>query len=143
MINVTRLNGPAFALNPDLIERIEATPDTVIHLVGGTNYVVVESVEEIVARVRVNATLDLQFDSGTGADGAVNILYRDRSPEERAELTADYKERFANPYSAAERGYVDDVIDPRETRRVLVRSLSMLRTKREQLPSRKHGNVPL
>jgi len=52
MINVTRLNGPAFALNPDLIERIEATPDTVIHLVGGTNYVVVESVEDIVARVR-------------------------------------------------------------------------------------------
>ena len=52
MINVTRLNGPAFALNPDLIERIEATPDTVIHLVGGTNYVVVETVEEIVARVR-------------------------------------------------------------------------------------------
>ena len=52
MINVTRLNGPAFALNPDLIERVEATPDTVIHLVGGTNYVVVESVEEIVARVR-------------------------------------------------------------------------------------------
>ena len=52
MINVTRLNGPAFALNPDLIERIEATPDTVIHLVGGTNYVVVETVEEIVQRVR-------------------------------------------------------------------------------------------
>ena len=48
MITVTRLNGPAFALNPDLIERIEETPDTVIHLVGGTNYVVVESVEEIV-----------------------------------------------------------------------------------------------
>jgi flagellar protein FlbD len=52
MITVTRLNGPAFALNPDLIERIEATPDTVIHLVGGTNYVVVETVDEIVARVR-------------------------------------------------------------------------------------------
>jgi len=52
MITVTRLNGPAFALNPDLIERIEASPDTVIHLVGGTNYVVVESVEEIIARVR-------------------------------------------------------------------------------------------
>ncbi len=48
MITVTRLNGPAFALNPDLIERIEATPDTVIHLVGGTNYVVVESVDEII-----------------------------------------------------------------------------------------------
>jgi flagellar protein FlbD len=52
MINVTRLNGPAFALNPDLIERIEASPDTVIHLVGGTNYVVVETVDEIVALVR-------------------------------------------------------------------------------------------
>ena len=52
MITVTRLNGPAFALNPDLIERIEATPDTVITLVGGTNYVVVESVDELVARVR-------------------------------------------------------------------------------------------
>ncbi len=52
MIEVTRLNGPAFALNADLIERVEATPDTVIHLVGGTTYVVAESVEEIVARVR-------------------------------------------------------------------------------------------
>jgi len=52
MINVTRLNGPSFALNPDHIERIEATPDTVIHLVGGTNYVVVETVDEIVQRVR-------------------------------------------------------------------------------------------
>ncbi|HET9729620.1 MAG TPA: flagellar FlbD family protein [Acidimicrobiia bacterium] len=52
MIHVTRLNGPAFALNPDLIERIEATPDTVIHLVDGGTYVVQESVDEIVARVR-------------------------------------------------------------------------------------------
>jgi flagellar protein FlbD len=52
MITVTRLNGPAFALNPDLIERIEATPDTVVHLVSGANYVVRESVEEIIARVR-------------------------------------------------------------------------------------------
>jgi flagellar protein FlbD len=52
MITVTRLNGPAFALNPDLIERVEATPDTVIHLVGGTNYVVVETVDEIIMRVR-------------------------------------------------------------------------------------------
>jgi flagellar protein FlbD len=52
MITVTRLNGPSFALNPDLIERVEATPDTVIHLVGGTNYLVVESVEEIITRIR-------------------------------------------------------------------------------------------
>jgi flagellar protein FlbD len=52
MITVTRLNGGEFALNPDLIERVEATPDTIIHLVGGSDYVVRESVDEIVARVR-------------------------------------------------------------------------------------------
>jgi flagellar protein FlbD len=52
MITVTRLNGPAFWLNPDLIERIEATPDTVVHLVGGTDYVITESVDEVIARVR-------------------------------------------------------------------------------------------
>jgi flagellar protein FlbD len=52
VITVTRLNGPPFALNPDLIERVEATPDTVVHLVDGTTYVVTESVEEIIARVR-------------------------------------------------------------------------------------------
>jgi flagellar protein FlbD len=52
MITVTRLNGPAFALNPDLIERIEETPDTVVHLVDGNTYVVRESVDELVARIR-------------------------------------------------------------------------------------------
>jgi flagellar protein FlbD len=52
MITVTRLNGPAFTLNPDLIERIEATPDTVLHLVGGSDYVIRESVDEVVARIR-------------------------------------------------------------------------------------------
>jgi propionyl-CoA carboxylase beta chain len=84
-----------------------------------------------------------------GAPGAVNLIFRKEletaEDEEgrRAELIDEYTERFANPYIAAERGYVDDVIDPRDTRRVLVRSLSMLRTKREQTPSRKHGNVPL
>ncbi|MEX2257040.1 MAG: acyl-CoA carboxylase subunit beta [Acidimicrobiia bacterium] len=84
-----------------------------------------------------------------GPQGAVNIIFRkeiesaDDADGRRAELIEEYTERFANPYIAAERGYVDDVIDPRETRRVLVRSLEMLRTKREQVPSRKHGNVPL
>ena len=84
-----------------------------------------------------------------GAPGAVNLIHRkeletaDDQDTRRAELITEYEERFANPYVAAERGYVDDVIDPRETRRVLTRSLAMLRTKREQLPSRKHGNVPL
>jgi acetyl-CoA carboxylase carboxyltransferase component len=84
-----------------------------------------------------------------GASGGVNIIFRREievapDPEaRRAELMLEYEDRFLNPYQAAERGYVDDVIDPRETRRVLSRSLAMLRTKREQMPSRKHGNVPL
>ena len=84
-----------------------------------------------------------------GPQGAVNIIFRkeiEAAPDtevRRAELIEEYTERFANPYNAAERGYVDDVIDPRETRRVLARSLEMLRTKKEQLPQRKHGNMPL
>jgi propionyl-CoA carboxylase beta chain len=84
-----------------------------------------------------------------GPQGAVGIIFRKEIEAasdpvaRRAELIEEYTERFANPYIAAERGYVDDVIDPRETRRVLVRSLEMLRTKKEQLPQRKHGNVPL
>ena len=78
-----------------------------------------------------------------GPDGAVNIIYRDRAPEERAELIADYKERFANPYTAAERGYVDEVIEPRRTRPVLIDALETALTKREPRPQRKHGNIPL
>ena len=76
-----------------------------------------------------------------GPQGAVNLIFRkeietaDDPEARRAELIEEYTERFANPYIAAERGYVDDVIDPRETRRVLVRSLEMLRTKQEQLPA--------
>jgi acetyl-CoA carboxylase carboxyltransferase component len=83
------------------------------------------------------------------ANGAANIIFRreiesaEDKVAKRAELVEQYRERFANPYNAGERGYVDDVIDPRETRRVLVESLEMLRTKKEKLPQRKHGNVPL
>jgi acetyl-CoA carboxylase carboxyltransferase component len=61
----------------------------------------------------------------------------------RAELVEEYTERFANPYIAAERGLVDDVIDPAETRVKVIAGLEMLRSKREELPKRKHGNVPL
>jgi acetyl-CoA carboxylase carboxyltransferase component len=83
------------------------------------------------------------------ANGAANIIFRreidaaDDPVTKKAELVEQYRERFANPYNAGERGYVDDVIDPRDTRRVLVESLEMLRSKKEQLPQRKHGNVPL
>jgi acetyl-CoA carboxylase carboxyltransferase component len=84
-----------------------------------------------------------------GPQGAVNIIFRkeleaaDDPETRRVELVEEYTERFANPYVAAERGYVDDVIDPADTRAVLCRSLAMLRTKQEKLPQRKHGNVPL
>ena len=84
-----------------------------------------------------------------GPDGAVNIVFRQElegaadAEARRAELIADYKERFANPYSAAERGYVDDVIEPRQTRPYLVRALEATLTKREPAPKRKHGNIPL
>jgi propionyl-CoA carboxylase beta chain len=84
-----------------------------------------------------------------GPEGAVNIVFRreladaDDPEESRAELIADYRERFANPYVAAERGYVDDVIEPRRTRPVLVSALETALTKHEQRPRRKHGNIPL
>ena len=84
-----------------------------------------------------------------GPQGAVEILYRRElaaaadPPARRAELVEEYTERYANPYVAAERGYVDDVISPADTRKVLVRSLAMLASKHEDLPHRKHGNVPL
>jgi propionyl-CoA carboxylase beta chain len=84
-----------------------------------------------------------------GAQGAANILYRREladaeDPEaKRKELVADYEDHFANPYIAAERGYVDGVIRPGSTRRELVRALRLLRTKRESLPPKKHGNIPL
>jgi acetyl-CoA carboxylase carboxyltransferase component len=84
-----------------------------------------------------------------GPEGAVNIIFRkdlekaDDPKAARAEKIAEYTDRFANPYVAAERGYVDDVIDPRDTRPRLISALEMLLTKRETLPPRKHGNIPL
>jgi propionyl-CoA carboxylase beta chain len=84
-----------------------------------------------------------------GAQGAVNILYRHelkdaKNPDERrAELITEYDDTLANPYVAAERGYVDAVISPHETRMEVVRALRLLRTKRETLPPKKHGNIPL
>jgi propionyl-CoA carboxylase beta chain len=84
-----------------------------------------------------------------GPDGAVNIVFRQElgeasDPEaRRGELIADYKERFANPYTAAERGYLDDVIEPRRTRPYLVRALEATLSKRVPAPKRKHGNIPL
>ncbi|WP_328474985.1 acyl-CoA carboxylase subunit beta [Actinoplanes sp. NBC_00393] len=78
-----------------------------------------------------------------GAQGAVNILYRAEPADQRAQRVQEYEDTFANPYIAAERGYVDAVIRPSETRAQIIRGLRMLRTKRESLPPKKHGNIPL
>src|SRR5689334_4342958 len=84
-----------------------------------------------------------------GAEGAVNIVYRRElaaGPDQesvRARKTAEFRERFANPFIAAERGYVDDVIEPRETRPRVIRALRMLENKVDTMPRKKHGNIPL
>ncbi|NNG20218.1 acyl-CoA carboxylase subunit beta [Naumannella sp. ID2617S] len=84
-----------------------------------------------------------------GAQGAVNILHRkalaeaDNADELRAQLIQEYDDELANPYVAAERGYIDQVIHPHETRSEIVRVLRLLRTKRQSLPPKKHGNIPL
>ena len=84
-----------------------------------------------------------------GAEGAVNIIFRDRleKAEDRAaelqRLTDEYETTFANPYVAAGRGYVDDVIVPSETRPRVIAAFRMLEGKRDRNPNRKHGNIPL
>src|SRR6187431_2106100 len=84
-----------------------------------------------------------------GVEGAVNIIFRDRIAEaddadaERARLVAEYEDRFANPYIAAARGYVDEVILPSETRMRIAGALAMLEHKRQAVPAKKHGNIPL
>jgi propionyl-CoA carboxylase beta chain len=84
-----------------------------------------------------------------GVDGAVNIIFKEQiessdDPEAtRQRLVAEYHEKFANPYVAAARGFIDDVIEPRQTRPKLISALHMLRNKRDTNPPKKHGNIPL
>ncbi|MDM8000800.1 MAG: acyl-CoA carboxylase subunit beta [Dehalococcoidia bacterium] len=84
-----------------------------------------------------------------GPDGAVNIVFRgeiskaEKPDEKKKELVEEYRNKFANPYVAAARGYLDDVIDPRDTRPKLIRALEMLKNKVDHLPPKKHGNIPL
>jgi propionyl-CoA carboxylase beta chain len=84
-----------------------------------------------------------------GAQGAVNILYRKdladaKDPEaKRAELVKEYNESLANPYLAAERGTIDTVIEPSQSRAYITKAFRTLKTKRDILPARKHGNIPL
>jgi acetyl-CoA carboxylase carboxyltransferase component len=84
-----------------------------------------------------------------GPDGAVSIVFRRELDEaddpvvRKAELVNDYREKFASPYVAAERGYIDDIIEPRDTRARLINGLEVLQNKRDSNPARKHGNIPL
>ena len=108
---------------------------------------------DVMSSKHIRADLNLAWPTAEvavmGPEGAVNIVFRreleaaEDADSRRAELIADYKERFANPYSAAERGYVDEVIEPRRTRPVLISALELTLTKRVETPRRKHGNIPL
>ncbi|MBS1959854.1 MAG: acyl-CoA carboxylase subunit beta [Bdellovibrionales bacterium] len=111
---------------------------------------------DVMASKHIRADVNLAYPNAEiavmGPDGAINILYRKEIAEAtssgkldaaRAKLVAEYKEKFANPYKAAELGYIDEVIDPVHTRARLIQALSLLEGKREKAPSRKHGNIPL
>jgi acetyl-CoA carboxylase carboxyltransferase component len=84
-----------------------------------------------------------------GPEGAANVVYRrqieaaEDKDAERARLVEEYRKTFLNPYAAAADGFVDDVIEPRETRKRLIAALTALREKTESIPAKKHGNIPL
>jgi propionyl-CoA carboxylase beta chain len=98
-------------------------------------------------RTDVNLAWPIAEIAVMGAEGAVNIVYRreltNGDAGARAQKVAEFNDRFASPFVAAERGFVDDVIEPRETRARLIRSLAMLETKVDTMPRKKHGNIPL
>ena len=108
---------------------------------------------DVMASKHIRADVNLAYPSAEiavmGAEGAVNIIYRRELAEAadtaalRAELLANYRGLFANPYKAAELGFIDQVIAPEETRRHVARSFALLRNKRQENPRKKHGNIPL
>ncbi|OGO18609.1 MAG: methylmalonyl-CoA carboxyltransferase [Chloroflexi bacterium RBG_16_48_8] len=108
---------------------------------------------DVMSSKHIRGDLNLAWPSAElavmGPEGAVNIIFRkelEESPnpdQRRAELVAEYREKFANPYIAASRGYIDDVIEPRLTRPRLINALEMLSNKRDRNPAKKHGNIPL
>ncbi len=108
---------------------------------------------DVMASKHVRADINLAYPTAEiavmGPEGAVNIIYRDQllkaaDPEQaRADYVAEYRDKFANPYSAAALGYIDEVIRPRQTRAKLIVALRMLRNKRQKNPPKKHGNIPL
>ena len=108
---------------------------------------------DVMSSKHIRGDLNLAWPSAEiavmGAKGAVEIIFKreiaasDDPAATEAKLVADYREKFANPYNAAEYGYVDDIVEPSRTRERLIRALEVLRTKRDRNPPRKHGNIPL
>ena len=108
---------------------------------------------DVMSSKHIRGDLNLAWPSAEiavmGPDGAVSIIFRKELEKakdrvrKKAELVAEYREKFASPYVAAERGYIDDVIEPRETRPRLINALEMLSNKRDANPAKKHGNIPL
>ena len=127
------------AIRQTLIELMEA--DT------GGNYAGLEDSKHL--RTDFNYAWPTAEFAVMGPEGAVNILYKrelDAAAHPaalRAEKVAEFREKFANPYIAAARGFVDEVIHPRETRRKLITALRNLENKRDKNPPKKHGNIPL
>jgi propionyl-CoA carboxylase beta chain len=105
------------------------------------------------ASKHIRADVNLAFPTAEiavmGPEGAVNVVFRKEllsakdQEAERQRLVAEYRQKFANPYKAAELGYVDEVIRPEDTRPRVIRALEMLRNKRQDVPPKKHGNIPL
>lgn len=103
---------------------------------------------DVMSSKHIGADINLAYPTAEigvmGAEGAVNIIFRDKmTEEERAATVQEYRETFANPYKAAELGYVDEIIHPRQTRFKLIQALEMTQNKRKSNPPRKHGNIPL
>jgi propionyl-CoA carboxylase beta chain len=123
----------------------EATVPKVTKAYGGA-YIVMSSKH---LRGDVNLAWPSAEIAVMGPDGAVNIIFRkemekaDDPAQRKADLVAEYREKFANPYVAAERGYLDDILEPSETRPRLINALEMLKNKRDSNPAKKHGNIPL
>jgi propionyl-CoA carboxylase beta chain len=79
-----------------------------------------------------------------GPEGAINIIHRNKLTEEdKANAVLEYREKFANPYKAASLGYIDEIIQPKETRKKIIGALEMTQNKRKSNPPKKHGNIPL
>ncbi|MCY1720018.1 acyl-CoA carboxylase subunit beta [Prolixibacteraceae bacterium Z1-6] len=103
---------------------------------------------DVMSSKHIGADVNLAYPTSEiavmGPEGAINIIHRNGlSPEERAKAVDDYREKFANPYKAASLGYIDEIINPRDTRKKIIDALDMTQNKRKSNPPKKHGNIPL